>query len=322
MSQQPKRTSAAAPISAHPAFPAIVALWFAALLGIGSLVLPIGLFERASEASGLAGIVAAAQPPLGMTARLAIALGGAGIGTLLGLAIARRVIGEAPAPKRRSADGASKPPISAHDELFEGGFDAGDDLARFEPALSRAPAAQTAPSLEEEAAAASNARPGPALAEADAPLDLGEFAAAAEADPAWETREARADDDEPLGDFHDAPAAPPAPAAQRPLAELGMAELVERFARALQQHRNAATGSAGQRAAGAEPGAHYPSLLAVKSPFDAAGEPARKANGSAARSLSEMRGRPLRGAPPRRAADDEQSLRDALAKLQKLSGAA
>ena len=35
-----------APISAHPLFPAIVALWFAALLGVGSLVLPVVLFEK------------------------------------------------------------------------------------------------------------------------------------------------------------------------------------------------------------------------------------------------------------------------------------
>ena len=34
---------AKAPISTHPAFPAIVALWFAALLGLGSLVLPVAL---------------------------------------------------------------------------------------------------------------------------------------------------------------------------------------------------------------------------------------------------------------------------------------
>ena len=41
-----KRGPAKPPISTHPAFPAITALWFAALLGFGSLVLPIALLER------------------------------------------------------------------------------------------------------------------------------------------------------------------------------------------------------------------------------------------------------------------------------------
>ena len=34
------------PISLHPAFPGIVALWFSALLGLGSLVLPPVLLEK------------------------------------------------------------------------------------------------------------------------------------------------------------------------------------------------------------------------------------------------------------------------------------
>ena len=45
------------PLSLHPAFPAIVALWFAALLGLGSLVLPAVLLEKAVSASGLASLV-------------------------------------------------------------------------------------------------------------------------------------------------------------------------------------------------------------------------------------------------------------------------
>ena len=40
-----RRGEEKAPISTHPAFPAIVALWFAALLGLGSLVLPAVLLE-------------------------------------------------------------------------------------------------------------------------------------------------------------------------------------------------------------------------------------------------------------------------------------
>ena len=63
-----------APISSHPFFAAVVALWFAALLGLGSLVLPVALFEKAATATGLSSIISAAQPPLGTTARIAIAV--------------------------------------------------------------------------------------------------------------------------------------------------------------------------------------------------------------------------------------------------------
>ncbi len=44
--------TAKAPISSHPAFPAIVALWFAALLGLGTLILPVGLLERLAASRG------------------------------------------------------------------------------------------------------------------------------------------------------------------------------------------------------------------------------------------------------------------------------
>lgn len=90
------------PISLHPAFPAIVALWFAVLLGLGSLVLPAALLERAALASGLASLAPAAAPPLGLTARLVIALVAAGAGALGGLALARRLAGlHAAAPAAR-----------------------------------------------------------------------------------------------------------------------------------------------------------------------------------------------------------------------------
>lgn len=134
MSEQPTRKAAQAPISAHPAFPAIVALWFAALLGIGSLVLPIALFENLSEATGLSSLAVAAQPPLGATARIMIALVAGGLGVFAGLAIARRVIAASeprPTPRRATAMRSAKRPISAHEEFGEGGID--DDAADFTP---------------------------------------------------------------------------------------------------------------------------------------------------------------------------------------------
>ena len=108
------------PISLHPAFPAIVALWFAALLGIGSLVLPAVLLDRMVTATGLASLIPGASPPLGMTARGLIALAGALVGAGLGVTIARRVA-QSHAPKEESrvaklATG-SRRPLSIKDEL-------------------------------------------------------------------------------------------------------------------------------------------------------------------------------------------------------------
>ena len=108
------------PLSLHPAFPAIVALWFAALLGLGSLVLPAVLLERMVVATGVASIVPAAAPPLGITARGIIALAGALAGCGLGVLIARRVAqAHRPEPVSRIAKlaGGSRRPISVHDEL-------------------------------------------------------------------------------------------------------------------------------------------------------------------------------------------------------------
>ena len=88
-SAPPRRRKA--PITAHPAFPGIVALWFAVLLGAGSLVVPVALWERIVTMLGVDGLVAAAAPPLGIMARAIIALALAVLGALAGLAIARRM---------------------------------------------------------------------------------------------------------------------------------------------------------------------------------------------------------------------------------------
>jgi hypothetical protein len=115
-----------APVSAHPAFPAIVALWFAALLGLGSLILPLVLLERLSTVTGLASLVPSMAPPLGFTARASIALAAAVSGAALGLVLARQVArGQAPQARQRFGDVAHKlKPISAHEELGEEGLGA------------------------------------------------------------------------------------------------------------------------------------------------------------------------------------------------------
>jgi hypothetical protein len=88
------------PISRHPLFPAIVALWFAVLLGLGSLAISPSALEALVRAGHVGLLIPAAAPPLGMTARLlvslALTLAGAGIGWVL----ARRMTAPAkPAPQ-------------------------------------------------------------------------------------------------------------------------------------------------------------------------------------------------------------------------------
>jgi len=78
-------------VSAHPAFPAIVALWFAVLLGLGSLVVPVQALERLVAMIGIANFLPAAAPPLGPTARIVIALVAALFGAGLGFVAARRM---------------------------------------------------------------------------------------------------------------------------------------------------------------------------------------------------------------------------------------
>jgi hypothetical protein len=122
-----KRGPAKPPISTHPAFPAITALWFAALLGFGSLVLPIALLERLVAMTGIAALVPSAAPPLGFTAHAAIALVGGIAGAALGLLLARRIAlaHAADAPPRSFADEDEAQPLRpffASEELGEEGL--------------------------------------------------------------------------------------------------------------------------------------------------------------------------------------------------------
>lgn len=126
-----EKDAAKPPISLHPAFPVIVALWFAALLGLGSLILPVVLLERAVEASGLAALAPAAAPPLGFTARGIVAVAAALSGGIIGIAIARRIAG-AHRPARESRivqlSNGSRRPISIKDEVGGDGVVNGESL--------------------------------------------------------------------------------------------------------------------------------------------------------------------------------------------------
>lgn len=72
---------AQAPISAHPLFGPLVALWFGTLFGLGSFVLPEGLFESVLGS------------PLGVGSRLLIALVAGAIGAALGFWATRKLTG-------------------------------------------------------------------------------------------------------------------------------------------------------------------------------------------------------------------------------------
>lgn len=130
-SRSNRKGAARAPISLHPAFPFIVTLWFAALLGLGSLMVPMPLLEQLAGATGLSAVIPQAAPPLGMKARLALSLAATIGGGLIGLLIARRVASlhrqELPAPSFAQTVAHSgvnaRRPISAHDELGETGLD-------------------------------------------------------------------------------------------------------------------------------------------------------------------------------------------------------
>nr|WP_137677194.1 hypothetical protein [Parerythrobacter lutipelagi] len=162
MSTKKAKSGKQASISAHPAFPAVVASWFAALLGLGCLVVPVVLFETLISASGVASVVPAAAPPLGLTARMAIALAAALTGAGIGLFLARKVAaasGETKGPRERQfvadADAklAPKRPISARDELGSDSLDepvTSDEHEQEKPAPAVLPGRRRALSVTDE----------------------------------------------------------------------------------------------------------------------------------------------------------------------------
>ena len=91
MAKQKRKQAPAKPITEHQLFPAVVALWFGALFGLGSLAVRPSLLESLVRSSRIDLIVPAAAPPLGVTARMLMALILAAIGAAIGIAIARRL---------------------------------------------------------------------------------------------------------------------------------------------------------------------------------------------------------------------------------------
>lgn len=96
-----KRKPANKPITSHQLFPAVVALWFGALFGLGSLAVRPSLLESAVMASRIDLVIPAAAPPLGVTARILVALILAAIGSAIGLIVARRLTRPKPEVRER-----------------------------------------------------------------------------------------------------------------------------------------------------------------------------------------------------------------------------
>ncbi|MCJ1960271.1 hypothetical protein [Novosphingobium mangrovi (ex Hu et al. 2023)] len=90
------------PISQHPIFPAIIALWCGALAGLCSIALRPAVVEQAILATGLDTLVPMAAPPLGATFRIALALAMTGIGALLGGFLALRIVRPRPSARARA----------------------------------------------------------------------------------------------------------------------------------------------------------------------------------------------------------------------------
>ncbi|MBD59808.1 MAG: hypothetical protein CL808_06760 [Citromicrobium sp.] len=115
-------------LTSSAAFPALVALWFAALFGGGCLFLPPVLFD----------MLLGGAAPFGPQTRLVFALGAAGIGLLMGLFIARQVRTESPessaaAPPKPRKSG-TRPPLDIRSALGLPSVDDDDDEHESEPA--------------------------------------------------------------------------------------------------------------------------------------------------------------------------------------------
>lgn len=102
------------PITAHPMFPAVTALWFAAFLSLGSFAVAPALLEGPVVALGIPEILPAAQPPLGFTVRALVAIVMMGVGGLAGFMIGRRLArGNEVAPVRARSFGRSEEKAAA-----------------------------------------------------------------------------------------------------------------------------------------------------------------------------------------------------------------
>ncbi|QGN54727.1 hypothetical protein [Novosphingobium sp. Gsoil 351] len=98
---QPRDAAPSKSILAHPWFARMIGLWFAALFGLSSLALAPEVLERIVTTLGIDTILPAAAPPLGQTARLLLAMGMAGVGEIVGLLVGALLARRHPARPRQ-----------------------------------------------------------------------------------------------------------------------------------------------------------------------------------------------------------------------------
>lgn len=152
------------PASTHPLFPALVAAWFAALLGLGSLAVKPSLIDAQILASRLDTLVPFAAPPLSMTGRIVLAVLFAAIGAIVGAGVARLI-----AARKLDADEGHT--VAAPDETDPRAL----ALSGFQLAEQEAPPAASDLALEQFD------EPVPATEAADIPLVITETEAEADA---------------------------------------------------------------------------------------------------------------------------------------------
>lgn len=226
------------PLSSHPAFATLVALWFSALLGLGSLFLPALPLEHAAA---LLGFDASASPLLRLVGKLIVAAIAGYAGFRLGKLVARAVVHAQLATDEGPRDTARPPtmrdierdlsrrqPISAHAELGMEGFGpvTSEEFAP-EDSMGQFDTRPFAPPVDTEGSS-------PWLADEDgrifidAPSEIVD-----EAPTSSEPDATHNSDPAPAAEHPSEPAE--SPIAERPLAELGMVELIERLAHAIQR---------------------------------------------------------------------------------------
>lgn len=264
------RSQAQLPLSRHPLFPMVVALWFAALLGLGSLAIRASVLERIVLATHLDLAIPAAAPPLGFTARMLLSLVLTCGGALLGYVLARR-IGQsaAAAPAARRTRAAAPVVVADAAPDADSYTDDGEDLARLEAARADQPRRRRALTAEDDTAPAAPLELAPLPGSAgespvQAPvsvltprvLNFGDLEPMPPLDaPIAVPTESGPESAHPASAPVRRPAAPPALAplplaasapldgnaarrlCEAPLDSLGVVELVERFALALAARR-------------------------------------------------------------------------------------
>lgn len=295
---QGKTAGQGRPIARHPLFPVIAALWGTALFFVLAIAIGPGPLAGLLSALHIDRLVPQAAPPFGQTARLLFALALGAVGGVTGLILARRLgTDDAARDARREAAVIRKQDARALREEA----DPQDDLAAFEPVM--APPAGPPPVLDVAGFAAAHATLPPLVDESES---AGEVLLTQEVLPAL-------------------PAPTIGAAARRivsaDLATLSELELMERLALALDRWR--AMGGASPavpppaallRAAGPgpEPTMGVPTLAPVPA--------ARPTDAPAA--VEPPLARDQAGATPPDPAATEAALRDALASLRRMSGAA